>query len=121
MKLIDSNILIYSYQDQYTYLRPLVADRTNYVSGISQLEVLGFHGLNEKERTYFEMAFTVLINLPVSYTIINMAIRLRQQHKMKSNDSLIAASGLLYDLELYTRNVSDFSRVAGLKIVNPIL
>ena len=121
MKILDSNLLIYSYQDQYTYLRPLVSDRTNYVSAISRLEVLGFHALNEKERVYFEMMFAVLVSLPVSDDIINTAIQIRQQHKLKSNDSLIAATGLLYDLEVYTRNVSDFDRVTGLKVINPIL
>lgn len=42
MKLIDSNLIIYSYQEPYVYLRPLVSDRSNYVSAISRLEVLGF-------------------------------------------------------------------------------
>lgn len=118
MKLIDSNLLIYSYQAQYTYLRPLVSDRTNYVSSITHLEVLGFYALTEQERAYFEMTFAVLIRLPVNDEIIDMAIRLRQQYKMKSNDSLIAATGLLYGLELHTRNSADFDRVTGLIIVS---
>lgn len=121
MKLLDSNLLIYSYQDQHTYLRPLVSDRTNYVSAISRLEVLGFHALSDHERAYFEIVFTALVSLPLSNVIINTGIRLRQKHKMKSNDSLIAATGLLYNLEVYARKVSDFDRVTGLKIVNPIL
>ena len=83
MKLLDSNLIIYSFQTQYAHLRPLVSDRTNYVSGINCLEVLGFHALTEKERAYFEMIFAVLIRLPISDEVINMAIRLRQQHKMK--------------------------------------
>lgn len=64
MKLIDSNLLIYSYQTPFAYLRPLVSDRANYVSAISCLEVLGFHGLAEQERIYLEMVFTVLVSLP---------------------------------------------------------
>ena len=67
------------------------------------------------------MTFAVLIRLPVNDEIIDMAIRLRQEYKMKSNDSLIAATGLLYGLELHTRNSADFDRVTGLIIINPVL
>lgn len=54
MKLLDSNIVIYSYQPAYSFLKPLVIDPTNAVSAISRLEILGFHGLQPGEQTYCE-------------------------------------------------------------------
>lgn len=121
MKLIDSNLVIYSYQQPYIYLRPLVSNRANYISAISRLEVVDFHSLAQQEQTYFELVFSVLVNLPINDDVINKAIQLRQQYKMKSNDSLIAATGLLYNLDLYTRNTSDFEPITGLNVFNPVL
>ena len=54
MKLLDSNIVIYSYQPAYSFLKPLVIDPVNAVSAISRLEILGFHGLQPGEQTYCE-------------------------------------------------------------------
>lgn len=47
------------------------------------------------------------------------AILLRQTRRMKLGDALIAATALLYDLPLVTRNVDDFKHIAGLQIINP--
>jgi predicted nucleic acid-binding protein len=47
--------------------------------------------------------------------MIDKAIELRQQFTMKSNDSIIAATALLHDLVVYTRNVEDFKIFLGCK------
>ena len=47
------------------------------------------------------------------------AILLRQSRRIKLGDALIAATALLYELLLMTRNVDDFKRVSGLRIINP--
>lgn len=51
--------------------------------------------------------------------MIERAIRLRQQKKMKLGDAIIAATALEFGLPLVTRNVDDFKHVAGLEIINP--
>jgi predicted nucleic acid-binding protein len=38
---------------------------------------------------------------------------------MKLGDALIAATALLHDLPLVTRNEEDFKHVAGLRVLNP--
>lgn len=53
--------------------------------------------------------------------IIEIAIQLKQSRKMSLGDSVIAATALIHDLELYTHNVSDFAGIEGLRIVDPIL
>lgn len=120
MKLLDSNILIYSYQKAYRYLKNLVLDPSNSVSEISRLEVLGFHKLSEEERNYLESVFFILNTIPINKEVIDKAIELRKKYKIKSNDSIVAATALLNDLELFTRNTSDFENIEGLKIKNPI-
>jgi predicted nucleic acid-binding protein len=51
--------------------------------------------------------------------VIERAIRLRQQKKMKLGDAIIAATALEFGLPLVTRNVDDFKHVAELEIINP--
>ena len=120
MILIDSNIIIYSAQSNFAYLRPLVMDTNNFVSAVSVIETLGFHGLSLREKNYFNSIFQVLQTLPFDEKIMNKAVEIRQQQKIKLGDSIIAATALVHGLEVYTRNVSDFQKIPGLTVVNPI-
>jgi len=121
MKLLDSNILIYSYLDVHKYLRPLLLEPDSFVSEISQLEVLGYHGLSQEEEEYFTDVFSVVQIVEIDRAIINEAARLRRSYKMKLGDSIIAASATLNGLEVYTRNVADFDKILGLKVINPVI
>lgn len=42
-----------------------------------------------------------------------------QAYGIPAIDGLIASSALVYNLQLVTRNIKDFERVQGLKIINP--
>lgn len=120
MKLLDSNILIYAPQPAFAYLRPLLIEPACFVSEITRLEVLGFHRLKEIERAYFERVFLQKIVLPVTKEIIDLAIQYRQDRKMSVGDSIHAATAVLHQLELQTRNTSDFSHISELIVHNPI-
>jgi predicted nucleic acid-binding protein len=121
MKLLDSNILIYSYLDVHKYLRPLFLEADTFVSEISRLEVLGYHGLSQDEEKYFTDVFSVVQIVEIDKILINEAIRLRRSYKMKLGDSIVAATATLNGLEIYTRNVTDFDKISGLKVVNPVI
>lgn len=120
MKIIDSNIIIYAIKPEYDYLRPLVKDASNHASAISRVEVLGFP-LTAAEEIYFISVFATLQILPIEEPILNKAIELRRYYRLKLGDSLIAATALLFDLELQTRNVTDFVNIPNLKVFNPIV
>ena len=55
----------------------------------------------------------------ITADIIAQTIALRVQHKIKTPDAIIAATALVYDLELITRNLSDFRAIQGLKLIDP--
>jgi predicted nucleic acid-binding protein len=120
MKLLDSNILIYSGQTEYAYLRSLIFDKDSCVSKITQLEVLGFHRLDDKAKRYFTSCFQFLTLIDIDYAIIDSAIALRQQRKMSLGDAIIAATALCHNTDVYTRNVNDFAGIANLKVANPM-
>ncbi|MFN7119550.1 MAG: type II toxin-antitoxin system VapC family toxin [Saprospiraceae bacterium] len=119
MKIIDSNIIIYSIDPQYSYLRPLVKNAAHYVSAISKVEVLGFP-LTAAEEVYFDSIFTTLQIIPLDDFVLTKAVELRRYYRLKLGDSLIATSALVFNLELQTRNITDFTRIPGLKVFNPI-
>ncbi len=49
-----------------------------------------------------------------------MAIDIRKKYNLKLGDSLIAATAMVHDLEIYTRNTDDFKNIKELKTFNPI-
>ena len=119
MKLIDSNIIIYSGANENSWLRELFYESSSFFSSISKIEVLGFHQITEEQVTYFLEIFKLLKVLPVDSGVIDKAISLRQQKKLTLGDSIIAATALLHNLTLITRNVEDFSHISTLNIENP--
>ena len=44
---------------------------------------------------------------------------IRKAHRIKLPDAIIAATALIYDLILLSRNLADFGGISGLKIINP--
>ncbi|MCK4486578.1 MAG: type II toxin-antitoxin system VapC family toxin, partial [Desulfobacterales bacterium] len=56
---------------------------------------------------------------PLDEEIANKAIELRTKRKIKLADAVIAATALLNNLIVATRNVDDFKGVKGLQITNP--
>jgi predicted nucleic acid-binding protein len=55
----------------------------------------------------------------ISADIVNKTIAIRQLHKKKLPDAIIAATALVYDLILITRNTIDFKSIDGLKVIDP--
>jgi predicted nucleic acid-binding protein len=55
----------------------------------------------------------------VNDPVIHEAVRLRQTRKMGLADALIAATALVHELPLVTRNTRDFSWIDGLTVVDP--
>lgn len=117
--LLDSNVIIYSAQPENEFLRQLVAEKAPAVSAVSYVEVLGYHRLTEAECRYFEAFFAEARVLPLSQSVLAEAVRIRQSKKIKLGDSLVAATALLHDLTLVTRNTDDFVGIASLRILNP--
>jgi toxin FitB len=118
--LLDSNIIIYAAQPQYTGLRDWVAAHDIQVSALSQVEVLGYHNLSEGERRLFSQLFASVVVLPITGEIISTAIDLRQQKRMGLGDSIIAATGLVHALTIATRNLKDFQWISNLNLINPL-
>lgn len=118
--LLDSNILIYYSKngDQISSIEPYITEESS-ISAIGKLEVLGYHALATQEKSILEITLGMMNIIPVSFSVIDKAIALRQQKSMSVGDALIAATALEYGMTLITRNTSDFKWIDGLSLVNP--
>ena len=56
--------------------------------------------------------------LPLDEPVTQQTIRLRQQHRVKLPDAIIAATALAHGIPLLTRNGRDFQTLAGLVVLN---
>lgn len=119
--LLDSNIVIYSSNADYDFLRQRLAPYDLVVSDISRLEVLGFSRITELEKRYFNEFFEAVECFIITPQIINHAIILRQIKKMSLGDAIIASTALLHNLPIMTRNDCDFNWIDSLQVVNPFL
>ena len=116
--LLDSNIIIYASQPENTQIRQFIGEHDIVVSAISYIEVLGYHRLTEEYRLYFEEFFGVVEVLPISNAVLDRAVLLRQMRRMTLGDAIIAATALVYDRTLVTRNIGDFLGSAELTVIN---
>ena len=119
MKIIDSNLLIYSASEEYSYLRMLLRNSDVYISTFSKVEVLGYHKITQNDKIYFEALFRRLSQISISDEILNKAIELRQIKRMSSGDAIIAATAIVNNATLFTRNVNDFDFITNINIENP--
>jgi len=120
MKLLDSNILIYAAEPGREDLRERILAEPAAVSVATIVEVLGYHLLTREEEADLRALLNELIIFPADLNIAERAVGLRQQRKMGLGDAVIAATALVHDLPLLTRNVDDFKNVAGLRVENPL-
>ena len=90
-----------------------------HISVINKIELLVYPNLNKNE----EEKFNLLINNSIIHTIDNKTIEktitIRQTHKIKLPDALIAATCLVNGLSILTLNMRDFDTIEGLKVIMP--
>ncbi len=88
-------------------------------SVICHIELLGFQ-VSEVHLQNIRNLLLIAEVIPlVESTIIETAIRVRRETKIKLPDAVIAATALFRDLTIVSRNEKDFGRVQGLKYINP--
>ncbi len=121
MILIDSNLIIYATQPDFSTLREWIIDNADSYSIITRVEVLGFAKLQPLERHALVELLNNLELLYLNPVCYETAIALKQMRKMSLGDALIAATCLEYNQVLATRNVDDFKWINHLTVLNPLL
>jgi predicted nucleic acid-binding protein len=96
MRLLDSNIIIYASKPGYAFIQPLIGATDICTSAISYVEVLGYHLLSQAEADQLEEFFANTPTLPLSPSVLDEAVKLRRQRKMKLGDALVAGTALFH-------------------------
>jgi len=121
--IIDTNIVIYYLDNQIpakeiSKVNDIFRESFN-ISTVSVIELLGWHKLNAQDMQKLEIFLANAEVHFVDFEIQQKAIDIKQLRKTPTPDSIIAATALLNGYTVVTRNVSDFSKIAGLKVYNP--
>ena len=120
--LIDSNVLIDYLNGKLpdlgkVLLRQIVND-IPLLSVISKIEVLSYGDTNDGRKLLLDFIENSNV-FELSNEIVDATIDIRTQKKIKIPDAIIAATALVFDFTLLTRNTEDFKSIQGLKMVNP--
>lgn len=122
--LWDTNTAIYYLQQQFPpgaekFMDDLLKDEQPVISAITEIELLCWKTATEKDlevlHNFIYDALVIELEQPIKLKTADI----RQTYRIKLPDAIIAATALVYDLTLLSRNTSDFSSINGLKIVNP--
>ena len=121
--LIDTNILIYYFdnlipEDSEQRVDDILINSFN-ISIISKIEFLGWNkfSVEQYEKAFNFLTGATIINL--TDETVDKTIQIKRQTRMKLPDGVIAATCLINDMTLVTRNTNDFKNIEGLKLYNP--
>ena len=95
-----------------------IIDAIPNVSVVTKIEVLSFNAPDE----HYQMLTNFMNDATVfdlTSNIVDASILIRKKHKTKLPDAIIAATALVYDLTLITRNTADFKNIPQLKTLDP--
>ncbi|MCW2962167.1 MAG: nucleotide-binding protein [Thermoleophilia bacterium] len=114
-KLIDSDVFIDVLRTGSPSSRAAIEDHAAY-SVITRTEL--FSGVSDAEHDLRRL-LAPHAELTVSREIAELAGVLRRSVRIAVPDALIAATALLHDLTLVTRNVRHLERVPRLRLLSP--
>ncbi|HPI18901.1 MAG TPA: PIN domain-containing protein [Candidatus Kapabacteria bacterium] len=121
--IVDTNIIIY-YLDNQIPLSQLhkienIFIESFNISTITKIELLGWHKINNTVKKKIE---EFISNSQVFYfdsIIEKKVIEIKQEFKIAIPDAIIAATALINNFIVVTRNEKDFINIPQLNIYNP--
>ena len=120
----DTNIAIYYLQQQFTpnaekFIDDTLTESPPCISAITEIELLCWKTANESDLEVLHNFISDALVIELEQLIKLKTADIRKAYKLKLPDAIIAATALVYELTLITRNVSDFKNIPDLKIVDP--
>lgn len=96
-----------------------IVDEKPLLSIITKIEILGFSIQANDEQKIIETFISNSSVLALTEEIANQTILLRKSQRIKLPDAIIAATALVHNLTLISRNETDFKKVGNLKVLDP--
>ena len=121
MYLLDTNTII----DFLNSKLPLNANQLMFslepkISVITQIELFSSSKISDAELKELD-SFIEIVTIydKIDAKIVSISINLRKKYKIKLPDAIIAATAILYNLILITRNIKDFENITEIQTINP--
>jgi predicted nucleic acid-binding protein len=118
--LIDTNVIIDvlgSFMPEK--IKNVVLQMPLVVSAVTYIETLGWHHATPSQLRILKNFMDTAVILPINQPVVEKTVLIRQQKKIGLGDALIAATALVHNLTLVTRNISDFKSIEDLVVLNP--
>jgi len=95
-----------------------IIDKVPNISVISQIEVMRFNDTQENEAV-LEKFINLSKIYPLSNNVVKHTINLCKKSNIKLPDAIIAATALIENFTLVTRNTTDFKKIPDLILLDP--
>jgi predicted nucleic acid-binding protein len=122
--LWDTNTAIYYLQQQFPlnaeqFIDDLLKTELPVISAITEIELLCWKTATQNDLQLLHSFIKDAVVIELEQTIKTKTAEIRKLHSIKLPDAIIAATAIVYDLTLITRNTGDFKNISGIKIANP--
>jgi predicted nucleic acid-binding protein len=120
----DTNTVIYYLQQQYPpsaekFIDKLVIEAPPVISAITEIELLCWKSATENDIKVLRSFIEDVLVIELEQTIKYRTAEIRKKYNIKLPDAIIAATALVYELSLISRNTKDFKNIGGLNLINP--
>jgi predicted nucleic acid-binding protein len=120
--LLDSNVIIDILGNRIpasatSRLKTFVDDGF-FISVITKIEILGFSTGSAQLNKDYESFVDVANIYELTPAIVKQTIEIRKKVKIKLPDAIIAATALVHNLTFLTHNLSDFSKIPELDVLD---
>jgi len=122
--LWDTNTAIYYLQRQFPpsaeqFMDSILQEYQPSISAITEIELLCWKTASESDLAVLKDFIEDSVVFELEKEIKTKTAELRKTNKIKLPDAIIAATAVVHNLTLLTRNVSDFQNIQDLSVLNP--
>ncbi len=89
------------------------------ISAITEIELLCWKTASKKDIAILKDFIADSVVFELEQNIKEKTVEIRKQYAIKLPDAIIAATAMVNDLTLISRNFKDFDKIKGLKWSNP--
>jgi predicted nucleic acid-binding protein len=113
--LIDTNIVLYLLRGNDT-LKEMLQGKNPYLSFITELELIGFPDISEKEEKQINELLNECLVVSLSNNIKKEYVELRKKYHLKLADAIIAPTAIALKIPLITSD-KQFALVKELNLI----
>ncbi len=122
--LWDTNTVIYFLQNQFSesasqFIEKTMEDSQPSISVITEIELLCWKTATEEDLEILHSFINTATTLELKDAVKFKTAEIRKMNKIKLPDAIIAATAIIHNLILITRNVKDFKNINELETINP--